>query len=56
MIVKGLQNNAFELRDSLAWMLIGVMASAFISLFISFQAGIFFAVLLNSGLVGVGKS
>ena len=41
MIVKGLQINGFGLRDSFAWMLIGVMASAFISFFISFQAGIF---------------
>lgn len=41
MIVKGIQISEYGLRDSFAWMLVGVIASAFISFFISFQAGIF---------------
>ena len=41
MIMSGLQISGFGLRDSFAWMMVGVMASAVISLFVSFQAGVF---------------
>ncbi len=45
-MMKGLQNSKYELRDVFAWMLVGVLASAFVSFFISLQAGVFIAFFL----------